>query len=136
MNTKHILSSITLSLGLLGATATWAQDAVNPTTTTEQSQTRTERQHKKLDVEQIQDIGPIYEQLKKDGYTKIASIRQGHRGIVATVVNAEGKVVRLKQENGKNEFTVWEHKKDGKHQHRRHRGDKSEPATSATEQNT
>lgn len=125
MNAKHILSSITLSLGLLGATSTWAQDAVKPAVPTEQTQApRAERNHQRLTAEQIQDIGPVYEQLKKDGYTKVGSIKQGRQGVVVTVVNTEGQVLRLKQEAGKTGFTVWEHKKDDRRQRRHHRKDK------------
>lgn len=120
MMKKHILASI-ISLGLLGSTAGWAQEATNPSQTSTATTQHSEAKHTRLTAEQLQDISPIYEQLKKDGYTKVASIMQSSRGVKAIVVNDKGEVVRLKKAADSQEFSTWEPRKKDKRGHRHQR---------------
>lgn len=128
MKTSHLFAALSLSLGLMGTTSALAQE-LNSTDDTIQVQTqksqKTGKAHARISAEQLLDIGPLYEQLKQAGHQKIGSIYQSPQGIHATVVDAQGKILRLKQEKESQEFKPWEPRKDSGRKHRKHRTEKS-----------
>ncbi|MGE8547273.1 hypothetical protein [Alcaligenes sp. Marseille-Q7550] len=124
---KHtsLFASLALAAGLLGGTAAMAQEtAKTPQAEAATQQARPARAHKPLTAEQIKDVGPAYQRLKDAGYTKVGSIMQRDDKIIATVVDKDGKVLRVKAEGENGAFTPWEPKKDKRH-HRRGSHDES-----------
>lgn len=123
-----LLSVLLLSAGLLGGTAAIAQEASTQTQSqTTNREARPARDHKALTAEQIKDIGPVYQRLKDAGYTKIGSIMQRNDKVIATVVDKDGKVLRVQGDADNGAFTPWEPKKERRQHSRGHM--ESQPGT-------
>ncbi len=134
MKSTSLFAALALAAGLMGGTTAMAQEAAKaPQTESTATQPRHARDHKPLTAEQVKDVGPAYQRLKDAGYTKIGSIMQRDDKVIATVVDKDGKVLRVKAEGDNGAFTPWEPKKDKRHHRRGHDESKrdTQPAPAA-----